>query len=203
MHTMAEKAPRRSFWFNVESIIISAFFLFFIIWAARKCNDETHLRQAKDGKYREQQIRDSIAKAQRTMTTTVSSTTPNPTTTVTTPPATILPPMPQPQNQTQRNQAETPPPSNNNASNNQTLWVVIEGLNVREKPELKAKSFGKLKLHDKVTFLGETTKETQKLSLGAVEADEPWVKIKTQRGTVGWVYGAGVSFYKTKKKGAF
>lgn len=203
---MAEKAPRRSFWFNVESIIISAFFLFFIIWAVRKCNDETQLRQAKDGKYREQQIRDSIAKAQRAIATTVTSAASNPTTTVTTTPPTpssTLPAMPQPQNQAQRSQT-APAPSNNTAGTNaQMLWVVIDGLNVREKPELKAKSFGKLKLHDKVTFLGETTKETQKLSLGAVEADEPWVKIKTQRGTVGWVYGAGVSFYKTKKKGAF
>jgi hypothetical protein len=203
---MAEKAPRRSFWFNVESIIISAFFLFFIIWAARKCNDEAHLRQAKDGKYREQQKKDSIAKAQRTMTSpTVTTTSPAPTpSTITTTTTTALPPTPQRNPQTATPPTPQSAPANNNgATNQQMLWVVIEGLNVREKPSLKAKSFGKLSLYDKVTFLGETTKETQKLSLGAVEADEPWVKIKTKKGTVGWVYGAGVSFYKNKKKGTF
>jgi hypothetical protein len=94
-------------------------------------------------------------------------------------------------------------PTQNAPASQQMLWVVIEGLNVREKPELKAKSYGKLTLHDRVTFLGDVTKNTQKLSLGAEEANEPWVKIKTKRGTVGWVYGAGVSFYKTKRKGVF
>ena len=82
-----------------------------------------------------------------------------------------------------------------------TLFVTIDGLNVRSEPKVNAKSFGKLKLYDEVTFMDEVTKETTKLSLGATEANEPWIKIKTKRGTVGWVYGAGVSYYKTKKKG--
>ncbi len=198
---MAERAPKRSFWLNIETIIIVVFFLFFILWAMRKCNDETHLRQAGDDKYRQQHIKDSIARVQRitapiptqvpaTVTSTTSVATPAPqptapTTTVTQPTATATPTTP-----------------SNNASQ-QMLWVIIEGLNVREKPTLKSKSYGKLSLHDRVSFLGDVTKDSQKLSLGSEEANEPWVKIKTKRGTIGWVYGAGVSFYKTKRKGVF
>ncbi len=81
------------------------------------------------------------------------------------------------------------------------LFVTIDGLNVRNAPNVKAKSFGKLKLYDEVVFMNDVTKETTKLSLGTTEANEPWIKIKTKKGTVGWVYGAGVSYYKTKKKG--
>jgi len=81
------------------------------------------------------------------------------------------------------------------------LFVTIDGLNVRNEPNVKAKSFGKLKLYDEVEFMNDVTKESTKLSLGAADANEPWVKIRTKKGTVGWVYGAGVSYYKTKKKG--
>jgi hypothetical protein len=199
---MAEKA-KRSFWLNIETIIIGIFFLFFIIWAMRKCSDESRLRLAGDSKYQEQRLRDSIAKAQRSVVVApIPTQAPAPVTATST---NVVPPMPTPQTQQQR-AATAPAVTTPNAApqtSGQQLWVIIDGLNVREKPELKGKSFGKLKLHDRVTFLGDVTKSTQKLSLGAEEADEPWVKIKTKRGTVGWVYGAGVSYYKTKRKGAF
>lgn len=194
---MAEKAPKRSFWLNVETIIIVIFFLFFIVWAMRKCNNEVQLRQAGNDKYRQQQIKDSLARVQRVAPAPIP--TPAPATVTSTTTAAIPTPAPTPTPQPIQPSATSPAAANNT----QQLWVVIDGLNVREKPELKAKSFGKLSLHDRVTFLGDVTKNTQKLSLGAEEADEPWVKIKTKRGTVGWVYGAGVSFYKTKRKGAF
>jgi hypothetical protein len=200
---MAEKA-KRSFWLSIETIIISAFFLFFIIWAMRKCNDESNLRLATDTKYREQQVKDSIARAQRNMPAPapIVSPTPAPVTSNT---PTALPPMPQRQQATTTPATPSPTPNTGaqGNSNGQQLWVTIEGLNVREQPNIKAKSYGKLKLYDRVTFLGEVTNKKEKLSLGSEEADEPWVKIKTKRGTIGWVYGAGVSYYKTKRQGVF
>jgi hypothetical protein len=39
------------------------------------------------------------------------------------------------------------------------------------------------------------------VNLGTEKADEPYVKIKTKRGTVGWVYGAGVHYVKKKRSG--
>lgn len=205
---MGEKTPKRSFWLNVETVIIAVFFLFFIVWAMRKCGDESRLRSAGDNKYREQFLRDSIARANRALPppTPIPTTTP---TTVTSTTANNTPPPLPPAPQQPATQQSVAPAATNNATNNTTnnnaqlLWVVIDGVNVREKPELNAKSYGKLKLHDKVTFMNDVTKETTKLSIGSEETDEPWIKIKTKRGTVGWVYGAGVSYYKTKRKGAF
>ncbi len=193
------------FWLNIETIIIGAFFLFFIVWAAQKCNGSSRGKQAEMDKNRQAFIRDSI---NRTKTiapvvplpvtplaqTTVQSTTPVPTPTpLPAVPSTTVAPTQRP---------VTPAPSTAPAkTDGQPLYVTIEGLNVRAEPNLKAKSFGKLKLFDQVTFLGKVTDAAQKLSLGTAEAEEPWVKIKTKRGTIGWVYGAGVSYYKKKRKG--
>ena len=82
------------------------------------------------------------------------------------------------------------------------LYVLINGLNVRSKPDLKAKSLGKLKLNDQVYFLNEVTPEAQTVRLiDKSEVTKPWFKIKTKRGTVGWVHGSGVDFYKRKPQG--
>jgi hypothetical protein len=79
------------------------------------------------------------------------------------------------------------------------LYVLINGLNIRTKPELKAKSLGKLKLHDQVYYLNEVTESAQTVRLqDKTEVSKPWFKIKTKRGTVGWVHGSGVDFYKRK-----
>lgn len=79
------------------------------------------------------------------------------------------------------------------------LYVLINGLNVRAKPDLKAKSLGKLKLNDQVTFMQEVTDIAQPVRLAdGTTITKPWFKIKTKRGTIGWVHGSGVDFYKRK-----
>ncbi len=79
------------------------------------------------------------------------------------------------------------------------LYVLINGLNVRGKPDLKAKSLGKLKLNDQVTFMQEVTDIAQPVRLAdGTTITKPWFKIKTKRGTIGWVHGSGVDFYKRK-----
>jgi hypothetical protein len=84
-------------------------------------------------------------------------------------------------------------------ANGTILYVLINGLNVRTKPELKAKSLGKLKLNDQVYFMNEVTEAAQIVRLqDKTEISKPWFKIKTKRGTVGWVHGSGVDFYKRK-----
>jgi Bacterial SH3 domain len=83
--------------------------------------------------------------------------------------------------------------------NGAALYVLINGLNVRGKPDLKAKSLGKLKLHDQVTFMQEVTDIAQPVRLAdGTTITKPWFKIKTKRGTIGWVHGSGVDFYKRK-----
>jgi Bacterial SH3 domain len=79
------------------------------------------------------------------------------------------------------------------------LYVLINGLNVRGKPDLKAKSLGKLKINDQVTFMQEVTDIAQPVRLAdGTTITKPWFKIKTRRGTIGWVHGSGVDFYKRK-----
>lgn len=84
------------------------------------------------------------------------------------------------------------------------LYVLRSGLNVRAKPNVKSKSLGKLKLHDQVYFLDEVspTAETVRLENGT-EVTKPWFKVKTKKGTVGWVHGSGVDFYKRKPQDVF
>ena len=90
-------------------------------------------------------------------------------------------------------QTMTTPPSNT------MLYVLINGLNIRSKPDLKSKVKGKLKLHDQVYFLEEATEQAQTVRLAnGTSVTKPWFKIQTKRGTVGWVHGSGVDFYKRK-----
>ncbi len=90
-----------------------------------------------------------------------------------------------------------PPPTSGTS-----LYVLINGLNVRAKPDLKAKSLGKLKINDQVYFMNEVTPEAQTVRLiDKTEVTKPWFKIKTKKGTVGWVHGSGVDFYKRKPQG--
>lgn len=95
-------------------------------------------------------------------------------------------------------QTTTTPPSNT------MLYVLINGLNIRTKPDLKSKVKGKLKLNDQVYFLEEATEhaETIRLSNGT-SVTKPWFKVQTKRGTVGWVHGSGVDFYKRKPSDGF
>jgi hypothetical protein len=87
----------------------------------------------------------------------------------------------------------TPPPSNT------MLYVLINGLNIRAKADLKAKVKGKLKINDQVYFLEEATEQAQTVRLAnGTSVTKPWFKIQTKRGTVGWVHGSGVDFYKRK-----
>ncbi len=89
-------------------------------------------------------------------------------------------------------------------SNATPLYVLIAGLNVRTSPNLKARSLGKLKLNDVVYFMNDKTEEATAVHLiDGTEVSAPWFKIKTKRGTEGWVHGSGVDFYKRSPKKNF
>jgi hypothetical protein len=79
------------------------------------------------------------------------------------------------------------------------LYVLRSGLNIRAQPNVKAKSMGRLKLHDQVYFLNEVSDTPEMVRLeNGTEVTKPWFKIQTKRGTVGWVHGSGVDFYIRK-----
>ncbi|WP_116108415.1 SH3 domain-containing protein [Lewinella sp. IMCC34191] len=82
-----------------------------------------------------------------------------------------------------------------------TLYSTIDGLNVRVQPKLGAPIIGRLGLYEPVTYMNEVTDSLFTINLGDVTPTEPWVKIRLESGKQGWVYGAGVSFYKYKLEG--
>lgn len=81
------------------------------------------------------------------------------------------------------------------------LYVTIPGLNLRTEPDLNSKILLKFNLYEEVIFLNEVTDSTLEVSLGKERANEPWIKVKSKKGHVGWVYGAGVHYYKKKRQG--
>lgn len=81
------------------------------------------------------------------------------------------------------------------------LYSTIDGLNVRKGPSVKFGVVDRLELFEEVFFLNEVTDSTEQINLGSVTPDEPWVKIRTRKGQEGWVYGAGVDFYKRELEG--
>ena len=206
---MAEKRGSRLP--STETIIIVVFFLFFTIWGFSKCNDSRNkARLAAEAKLTPRQ-RDSIS---RYATPALPVQTPQPIATPTTAPQQEIPTVNVPVAQNPRvitpgnvPTATTPAPTvNTQTSINQSvtinksaqvLYVHEPNLNVRTEPSLTAKSLGTLTLGATVMYL-DRTKDTEALSVGAKTADEPWFKIKTKRGTVGWVYGAYVKFYAPK-----
>jgi hypothetical protein len=56
-------------------------------------------------------------------------------------------------------------------------------------------------LYEQVYFLNQKTEWTQEISLGKENVTDHWVKVKTKSGKIGWVFGAGVHYYKMKRKG--
>lgn len=78
------------------------------------------------------------------------------------------------------------------------LYVLLDGLKLRKGHHLDSSVVKTLKLNDEVYFLGETTDFKQKINLGDRMAFEPWVKVRVYTGHEGWVYGAGVHYFKPK-----
>ena len=81
------------------------------------------------------------------------------------------------------------------------LYITIDKLKLRAEPNLEADIVASLPLFEEVYFLNEVTEFTQQISLGYEIAEEPWVKVQTKKGKAGWVFGAGVHYYKKKRSG--
>ena len=66
-----------------------------------------------------------------------------------------------------------------------TLFVTIDGLNMRETPDLKSEVIVQLALFDEVIYLEEVTDFTTVLNLGKEEVHEPWFKVRSKKGVRG------------------
>jgi len=82
------------------------------------------------------------------------------------------------------------------------IYVTINDLNLRTEPTLKSSVLKKLPLHERVYYTGIMSDSTMRINIGRIIANEPWVKVIQEDGTEGWLYGAGVHFYKTENPNA-
>jgi hypothetical protein len=202
---------------KIETIIILAFLGSVFLWAASKCNAkraQMSSREYTEADERPNRGKDTIYMTPPSTPQQVVTTQPLATTQpiITTQPvvsqpivqAPIANPGRTPIASTGQITAQQPVQSaaqtNSNAKYS-TLFVTIDGLKMRKEAGLKGDLVAKLDLYEQVYFLNQKTEWTQEISLGKENVTDHWVKIKTKSGKVGWVFGAGVHYYKMKRKG--
>ncbi len=163
-----------------EYIIIGIFAIIFLMWAISKCS--SHKEQAQDEAAIEAK-EDSLANAAKQ------------------PAANMPTPAVADTTKAAASQTAAAQPAPSQETQGSRLYVTIDKLKLRKTPGLKGELLGELKLFDEVYYQDEVTDSTYEVNLGKEMADEPYVKVKTKRGTVGWVYGAGVHYVKKKRSG--
>lgn len=70
---------------------------------------------------------------------------------------------------------------------------------MRKFPDLKSAVVTQLKLYEPVYFLNKKSEKPQQITFGKEKITDYWVKIRTKSGKEGWVFGAGVHYYKVKR----
>lgn len=180
---------------RVTLVIISLLTLIFLIWALRSCEDDAENREAamvREAEARQNYL-DSLQRAEDSIRTASAAE------------------LEAQQRQQALLRAATTPAIGDSVVRSYgeriirepitKLYVTFEGLNVRSGPGLKYRKVDRLALYEEVEFLNEVTDSAYTINLGQVEPTEPWVKIKTPEGKEGWVFGAGVDYYKRKLQG--
>lgn len=164
---------------KIEVLILAVFFFTFVVWMVPKC-------AATKQSYQEAEATEAAENALLAEDTTKVADTLTSTPTA----ATTSIPTPLPRSK--------PIPGRPIIEQVTPLYVTLENLNMRTEPRVGAKILDRLSLYDEVIFLNEVTDSTEEINLGKIVANEPWVKVRNKKGQEGWVYGAGVHYYKIK-----
>lgn len=161
---------------RIEIIIIGVFFLIFTFWAFKKCSNtrNTYIQKELREKQRTAE-QDSLKKVLQEK---------------------------RHRDSLALQQAATARQTTTGSNGLSKLYVSIDGLKMRKSPDLNAEVIEELPLFEEVSFLNEVTEFTQEINLGKAVVKEPWVKIQSRRGRAGWVFGAGVHYYKKKNPNA-
>lgn len=77
------------------------------------------------------------------------------------------------------------------------LYAWVDKLRIREQPTTKSKIVDEVKEGTSFTYLNEKTDYKERINLRGTLFNEPWLKIKTEDGKEGWVYGGAVKFYES------
>ncbi|MCC7245325.1 MAG: SH3 domain-containing protein [Saprospiraceae bacterium] len=204
---------------RTESLIILAFLGCVALWAVSKCSARRseivrQVRDITDDDSDDRPVRHDTVK----VPVTVNTTSPAPTVAAPPPdqpPSTLMPapgktPRPSvtaPVEVSTKAPSKTPPPATTTPTVKaksdavSTLYATIDGLKVRKGPGLKNEVVATLELYEPVEFLGKKSEKTEEISLGYEKVTDHWVKVRTKSGKEGWVFGAGVHYYKMKRKG--
>ncbi len=78
------------------------------------------------------------------------------------------------------------------------IYTWVNKLRIRAQPDTKSDIIAELSEGEALTYLGEKTDFTQKINMRGSVQDEPWLKVQTKTGEIGWVFGGGVKFYSPK-----
>ncbi|PSR13155.1 MAG: hypothetical protein DA408_10425 [Bacteroidetes bacterium] len=82
------------------------------------------------------------------------------------------------------------------------LYVTIDNLALRKGPGVNYEILDRFPLFEELSFLNEVTDSMYTIKLGTnLTTIEPWVKVRSRKGRDGWVYGAGVDYYKHQLPG--
>jgi hypothetical protein len=160
---------------KLEFILIGVFFIGFVLWAVPKCSATKKELNPDDEIGMQDSTKVDSTRVDQDGVTVVEENTTTP--------------------------AAQPVPVATNSSEYSRLYITINKLKLRKGPELDSEVVAQLGLFEEVYFLNEVTDFKTELNLGLETATEPWVKIRTKTGQEGWVFGAGVNYYKKKREG--
>lgn len=164
---------------KIEVLILAIFFFSFVVWMVPKC-------AATKAEYQEAE---AVVAAEDSLLTEDVVDEIDSSSTIAAPASTSIP--------TPLNRRR-PIPGRPQIEEVTPLYVTLENLNMRTEPRVGAKILDRLSLYDEVIFLNEVTDSTEEINLGKIIANEPWIKVRNKKGQEGWVYGAGVHYYKIK-----
>jgi hypothetical protein len=153
---------------RIEYIVGGILVFLFLIWSYNTCSSSSEKYQPKEPPVQEQpEPKPAEPAAQNPPTTTTQ---PAPAPVQSAPAATALP----------------------------IIYVFTDKLKMRDKPFLSGSVvLAELSKNAELYFLNNKTDYTDKITLGTVTYNEPWIEVQTKdRQFRGWVYGGGVRFYK-------
>ena len=159
---------------RIEFIVGAVLVLIFMVWAFDKCSSTRAQSQPDTPTPTEQPAQDPTPAQPTTPATTTTTVTQTPQPTTPTP---------------------APAQSTTTVVARQSVYITVDSLNMRDKPFLNSNIMARLPRGTEVYFVNEVTEFTQKITMDGKSYEEPWVKVETQSGTQGWLYGGGVRFY--------
>jgi len=89
--------------------------------------------------------------------------------------------------------APAPPTAPTSMETGTELKTWVDRINVREEARTGTKVVARVPATESLTYLGEKTPTKETIVLRGLAYHEPWLRVRTQDGKEGWVFGGGVN----------